>query len=90
MNTKAVVVVSGDPSKHSRLAGVLRLWLELNNVTQKELAGQIGCSQSSLTRFLNGKDFDARTTLLLFQWLLEKPKGEQTCKANKTGSDVSM
>jgi predicted transcriptional regulator len=71
---KTVVAIS-DPThcSSSRLAQALRMWLAFSGVSQRDLAKAIKASPSSITRFMDGKDMDAATTLRLFQWMLERP-----------------
>jgi len=67
---KTIVAIQGDSGQTSRLASALKMWLAFSGMSQRDLAKALECSPSTITRFLDGKEMDAATTLRLFQWLL--------------------
>lgn len=69
-----VAIDSHDTGQTSRLAQSLRMWLAFSGMSQRDLAKALSCSPSTITRFLDGKDMDAATTLRLSQWMLERPE----------------
>lgn len=75
MNQMKTVVAISDPThcSSSRLAQALKMYLAFSGISQRDLAKAINASPSSITRWMNGKDMDAATTLRLFQWMLERP-----------------
>ena len=57
----------------SRLAIALRLYVAVNELEQKPLAKAWKCSESTVTRFLNGTAVpEAATMARIFVWCLEQ------------------
>lgn len=57
--------------KTSRLCHVVRVYAATANLDNKELAAAWGCSESTVSRFLNGRSWpDAQTTCRIVAWLL--------------------
>ncbi len=46
---------------------MMRLWLAANNKTQAELAKELGINESTMSRFLSGKDLPYATTFIKIQ-----------------------
>jgi transcriptional regulator with XRE-family HTH domain len=67
---KTVVAIQTDNAETTRLASALKMWLAFSGMSQRDLAKALECSPSTITRFLDGKEMDAATTLRLFQWML--------------------
>lgn len=56
----------------TKLATAIRLYLAATNQDQKQLAKLWQCSESTVTRFLNGSGIPEPGTMLrIFQWSLE-------------------
>lgn len=62
--TGVAVAKKPEPRVPCRLADMLRIWMTANNMPQSVVAKEIGCSESSLCRFLSGH------TTLSFKHLL--------------------
>lgn len=59
--------------EQTRLAFALKLFMTAEQIDGKEVAKAIGCSPSTVTRFLQGTAMpEARTVVSLIQWMLEK------------------
>lgn len=56
----------------TRLASAMRYWMSVSRVTQKEAAEDIGCCESTLSRFINGTGTpDGPTMLRITLWMME-------------------
>lgn len=53
----------------SNLSNMLKLYIAVNDIEQKTLAVEIGVAQSTLTRFLQGKDVSMKSFGRLVAWL---------------------
>ena len=63
----------------TRLAIAVRLFLQQSGVEQKELAEQLGCSPSALTRFLRGETtLESKTVINLIQWMMQPDRINET------------
>jgi hypothetical protein len=58
----------------SNLSRMMKLYLAANDIEQKSLCLELGISQSSLTRFLQGNSLDMANTGRLIAWLLSEPQ----------------
>lgn len=54
-----------------RLADILRTYVAVSGIDQKELANKWGCSESAVSRFLSRKSsLDMKTTCRVIDWML--------------------
>lgn len=57
----------------TRLAEMVRTYLHLHKITQKELADAIGSTQGRISRFIAGKnDLEAIEMVQLLNWLMDE------------------
>lgn len=59
----------------SNLSKMLKLYLAVNNIEQKQLAVEFEMSESSLTRLLQGKDVEMKSFANIIKWLSKDTKG---------------
>lgn len=60
------------PGNMTRLAAALKVYFAVCRIDQKSFAKALGCSPSTITRFMNGQGTpEPRTMLRLFTWLLD-------------------
>lgn len=61
-----------DIGKITRLSLMVKLYVAMQDIEQKSLATEWGCSESTVTRFLTGQALpEPKTLLRIFQWTLE-------------------
>lgn len=58
----------------SNLSRMLKLYISVNEIEQKALARDLGMSESSLTRLLQGNGVDMDTFARIIGWLTEEAK----------------
>ena len=69
---EAVRSMMDESNKPPKLAQMIRLWIAATGYEQADVAKAIGCSTSTLSRFLNGQNMpDGRTTARMLSWLIE-------------------
>ncbi len=54
----------------TNLGAMLRLFMQMGGISGRKLAPQIGISQATLNRIVNGGKMDTETFLKLTKWLL--------------------
>lgn len=57
-----------------RIGKLIKIYCDINNIGLRDLSEQIGCSASTLSRIINGKECNVETTINLFNWLFEREK----------------
>ena len=55
----------------TRLSEMLRLWMAVKRITQRELGAEIKVSASTINRLLDGKQMEQGHFLALLNWLME-------------------
>jgi transcriptional regulator with XRE-family HTH domain len=58
----------------SNLSDMVKLYLAVNGIEQKSLCDELGIGQSTMTRFLQGKDISMKSLGKLLRWLTEDVK----------------
>ena len=61
----------------SRFEDMLRLYMRVNNISQRQLAKDLKMNHSTLHRILNGEDCQVSNIWNLFQWLADPIATEQ-------------
>lgn len=56
----------------THLAKMMKLYLTVNDIEQKRLAAQLGISESSFTRLLQGKGVEMQSFAAIIKWLTEE------------------
>ena len=74
-----------EKAKPTKLAVMLRMWLSYHGLEQRDFAAEIGCSPSTVTRFLAGHAMpDGTTTARIIAWLFESSNDQ----LHRTGADA--
>lgn len=63
-----------------RLGAILRKWRTIEDKKLEEVAAEIGCSKSTLSRIERGQMPDGETVLMLVTWLFEGSEAETLAK----------
>jgi len=72
--TEVPTVAKPQPTK---LAVMLRMWLSYHGIEQRDFSVELGCSPSTVTRFLAGTAMpDGKTVARIIAWLFETPNME--------------